>query len=105
MLSTHNEGKFVVAERFIKSLKNKIYRYMTLKSKNVYIDKLYDIVNKYNNTYHSTIKNKPVDVKPGIYIDLVKNLVIIKILNLKLVTLLEYQSIKTFLQWLCSKLA
>ena len=69
MLSTHNEGKFVVAERFIKSLKNKIYRYMTSKSKNVYIDKLYDIVNKYNNTYHSTIKNKPVDVKPGIYIE------------------------------------
>ena len=72
MLSTHNEGTFVVAERFIKSLKNKIYKNMTSKSKNVYIDQLYDIVNKYNNTYHSAIKNKPVDVKPDIYIEFSK---------------------------------
>ena len=61
MFSTHNEGKSVVAERFIRTLKNKIYHYMTSISKNVYIDKLNDIVNKYNNTYHSTIKMKPVD--------------------------------------------
>ena len=58
MHSTHNEGKFVVSERFIRTLKNKIYKYMISVSKNVYIDKLDDIVNKYNNTYHSTIKIK-----------------------------------------------
>ena len=69
MYSTHNEGKYVVAERFIRTLKNKIYKYMTSISKNVYIDKLDDIVNKYNNTYHSTIKMKPVDVKSSTYID------------------------------------
>ena len=69
MYSTHNEGKSVVAERFIRTLKNKIYKYMTSVSKNVYIDKLDDIVNKYNNTYHSTIKMKPVDVKSNTYID------------------------------------
>ena len=56
MYSMHNEGKSVVAERFIRTLKNKIYKYMTSISKNVYTDKLDDIVNKYNNTYHSTIK-------------------------------------------------
>ena len=55
--------KSVVAERFIRTLKNKIYKCMNLVSQNVYIDKLYDIVNKYNNTYHSTIKIKLVDVK------------------------------------------
>ena len=69
MYSTHNEGKCVVAERFIRTLKNKIYKYMTLVSKNVYIDKLDDMVNKYNNTYHSTGKMKPVDVKSSTYID------------------------------------
>ena len=63
MYSTHNEGKYVIVERFIRTLKNKIYKYMTSISKNVYIDKLGDIVNKYNNTYHSTIKMKPVDLK------------------------------------------
>ena len=63
MYSTNNEGKSVVAERFIKTLKTKIYKYMTSISKNVYINKLDDIVNKYNNTYHTTIKMKPIDVK------------------------------------------
>ena len=58
--STHSEGKSV---RFITTLKNKIYKYMTSVPKNVYIDKLDDLVNKYNNTYHSTIKIEPVDVK------------------------------------------
>ena len=62
MYSTHNEGKSVVAERFIRTLKNKLYKYMTSVSKNVYIDKLDYIVDKYNNTYHSTLKMKPVDV-------------------------------------------
>ena len=56
MYSTNNERKSVIAERFIKTLKTKIYKYMTSISKNVYIDKLDDIVNKYNNTYLSTIK-------------------------------------------------
>ena len=55
--------KSVVAEKFIRTLKNKIYKCMTSVSQNVYIDKLYNIVNKYNNTYHSTIKIKLVDVK------------------------------------------
>ena len=63
MYSTHNKGKSVVAERFIRTLKNKIYIYTTSVSKNVYIDKLDYIVNKYNNLYYNTIKIKPVDVK------------------------------------------
>ena len=65
----HNEGRSVVAEKFIRTLMNKIYKYMTSTSKNVYIDKLDDIVNKFNNTYHSTIKIKHVDVKPSMYIE------------------------------------
>ena len=72
MYSIHNEGKSVVAERFIRTLKTKIYKYMTSISKNVYIDKLDDIVNEYNNTYHRTIKMKPVDVKDNTYINLRK---------------------------------
>ena len=67
--STHNEGKLVVAERFIRTLKNKIHKYMTSISKNVNSHKLDDIVNKYNNTYHRTIKMKPVDVKLSMYFD------------------------------------
>ena len=65
----HNEGKSVVAEKFIRTLKTKIYKYMTLVSKNVYINKLDDIVGEYNNTYHRTIKIKSVDVKDNSYID------------------------------------
>ena len=68
MYSTHNEGKYVVAERFIRTIKNKIYKYMTSISKNVYIDKLDDIVNEENNTYHRTIEMKPIDVKDSTYI-------------------------------------
>ena len=67
--SKHNKRKSVVAEIFIRTLKNKIYKYMTSVSKNAYIDKSDDIVNKYNNTYHSTIKTKPVDVDSSTYID------------------------------------
>ena len=67
--STHNEGKSVVAERFIRTLKNKIYKYMTSISKNVYIDKLDYIVNENNNTYHRTIKMKSADVKDNTYIN------------------------------------
>ena len=69
MYSTHNEGKSVVAERFIRTLKNKIYKYMTSISKNVHIDKLDDIVDEYSNTKHRTIKMKPIDVKDNTYID------------------------------------
>ena len=83
MHSTNNKGKSVVAERFIRTLKNKIYKYMTSISKNVYIDKLDDIVKKYNNIYHTTTKMKPADVKDNTYIDFKKKLMI-KILNLKL---------------------
>ena len=70
MCSIHNEGKLVIAERFIRTLKTKIYKYMTSASKNVYINKLDDIVDEYNNTYHRKIKMKPVDVKDNTYIDL-----------------------------------
>ena len=72
MYSIHNEGKPVVAERFIRTLKTKIYKYMTSVSKNVYIDKLDDIVGGYDNKYHRTIKMKPVDVKDNTYIDFEK---------------------------------
>ena len=63
MYSTCNEGKSVVAERFIRTLKNKIYKHMTAVSKNVYFDVSNNIVDKCNNTYHRTIKMKPIDVK------------------------------------------
>ena len=65
--STSNEGKSVVAERFIRTLKNQIFKHMTAISKNVYIDVLDDIVNKYNNTVHRTIKMKPIDVTNDSY--------------------------------------
>ena len=68
MYSTHNEGKSVVAERFIRTLKNKTYKYMTSISKNIYIDKPDDIVNQYNNVYHSTIIMKLFDIKSNTYI-------------------------------------
>ena len=68
MYSIHNERKSVVAERCIRTLKAKIYKYMTSVSKNVCINKLDDIVGEYNNTYHKTIKMKPVDVKDNKYI-------------------------------------
>ena len=96
MYSTRSEGKSVVAERFIRTLKNNSDTYMTSTSKIVYIDKLDEIVNEYNNTYQRTIKMKPIDVKDQTYINIVKKLMI-KILNLKLVIMKEYQNTKTFL--------
>ena len=96
MHSTQNQGKHAIAERFIRTLKNKIYHYRISISKNVYIDKLDDIVDKYNNTYR-TIKMKLIDVNQAHILTLVKKL-IMKILNLNLVILLEYQNIKPFLQ-------
>ena len=67
MCSTYNEGKSVVAERFNKTLKNKFFKNMTAISKIVYFDVLDDIVNKYNNTFHRTIKTKPIDVTDDSY--------------------------------------
>ena len=69
MYSTQNEVNSVITERFIRALKNEIYKYMASLSKSVYIDILDDIVNNYNNTYHSKIKMKPIDVKSNKYID------------------------------------
>ena len=71
MYSTYNEGKSVVPERFIRTLKNKLYKHVTATSKNVYYNVLEDVVSKYNNTKHSTIKMKPIDVKDNkrVYID------------------------------------
>ena len=67
MFSTYNEEKSVVAERFISTLKNKIFKHMRAFSKNVYFDVLDDIVNKYNNTVHRTIKMKPIDITDDYY--------------------------------------
>ena len=67
MYSTHNEGKSVVAERFVRTLKNEIYKHMTAISKNVYFDVLDNVVDKYNNTYHRTIKMKPINVKSDFF--------------------------------------
>ena len=72
MYSTHNEGKYVFAERFIRTLRNKIYNYMASISNIVYIDKLDDIVNEYKSTYHRTIKMESIDVKDGTYINIGK---------------------------------
>ena len=93
MYLTQNEEKPVMAERFIRILKNKVYKY----SKYVYIGKLDDIVNKYNNTYHITIKIKPFDLTSNTYIDSSKE-INDKTRNLKLLILLEYQNIKMSLQ-------
>ena len=63
MYSTYNEGKSVVAEGFVRTFKNKLYKHMTARNgKNVHYDVLDDVVNKYNNTKHNTIKMKPIDV-------------------------------------------
>ena len=72
MYSTYNEGKSVVAERFIRTLKNKLYKHMTATGKNEYYDVLDDVVNEYNNTKNNTIKMKPKDVgynNKRVYID------------------------------------
>ena len=69
MYSTYNEGKSVVTERFIRTLKNKMFKHLTTISKNVYIDVLNDIVNKYNNTVHRTIKIKRINVTNDSYVE------------------------------------
>ena len=74
MYSTNNEGKSVISERFIRTLKNKICKYMTSISKNVYVDKLDDIVKEYNNTYRTSNKMKPADVKDNTSINFEKEM-------------------------------
>ena len=74
MYSTHKEANFVTAERFIRALKNKIYKYMNSTSKTVYIDKLDDRVNECNNTYHGTIKIKPIDAENNTHINIDKEI-------------------------------
>ena len=73
MYSIHNKGKSVAAERFIRTLKNKIFKHMTVISKNVYFDVLDDIVDKYNNTVDKTIKMKPIDVTDDSYAEYNEN--------------------------------
>ena len=68
MCSTHNEGRSIV-ERSIRTLNNRVQKYLTSISKIVYIDKLADIVYEYNNVYHSTIKIKSIDLKSSTHID------------------------------------
>ena len=98
MHSTHNQGKSVIAERFIRTLKIKIYKFMLSVSQNAYIDKLDDIEHKW--TYQRTIKMKPVNLKSNTYthILILGKALMIKIRNLKLVLMLKHQNIKMFLQ-------
>ena len=74
MHSTHYEGKSVIAERFIRTLQNKIHKYMTSVLKNKYTNKLDNLVNQHNNTYHNTIQIKPADKKSKTYIDFKENI-------------------------------
>ena len=95
MYSTYNKVKSFVAERFIRTLKNKIFKHMTAVSKNVYFDVLDDIVNKYNNTVHRTIKMKPIDVTSDSYAEYNQDSK--KNTNSKLVIMLGFQNTKNFL--------
>ena len=95
MYSIHNEGKSVfIAERFIRTLKSKIYKYMTSVSKNVYINKLDEIVDECNNTDHRAIKMKPVDIKDNTYPDFEKE---VNDNDPKLAIMLEFLNTKIFL--------
>ena len=96
MYSTHNVGKSVAAEIFTSTLKNKKYKHMTSISRNVYVDNIDDKVNEYNNTDHRKFKMKPNDVKDIHILTLLKKLMM-KIPNLKLVIMSEYQNTKAFL--------
>ena len=95
MYSTCNEGKSVVAERFIRTLKKKIFKHMTAISKNVYFGVLDSIVHKYNKAGHKSIKMKPIDVQCDFYAEC-NDFLIKKILNWKLVIMLEFQNTKHF---------
>ena len=89
MYSTFSEEKSVIIERFIRTLKNKIFKHMTAFSKNIYFNVLNDIVNNYNNTVHRTIKVKPIDVTTDSYAEYNE--------DSKLVIMLEFLSTKIFL--------
>ena len=93
MYSTCNEGKFVVVERFIRTLKNKIFKHMAAISKNIYFDVLHNIINKYNNTVHRTIKMKLWGI---LNLNTMK-IQIKKVPNLKLLIMLEFQNMTRFL--------
>ena len=95
--STYNEGKSAATERFIRTLKNKIFKHMTTISKSVYFDVLDNIVDKYNNTVHRTIKIKPIKVTDDYYAEYNEDPSNKKVLNLKLATMLELLNVKTFL--------
>ena len=84
MYSTYNEGKSVVAKRFIGTLKNKIFKHMAAISKDVYFHMLDDIVDKYNNTVHRIIKLKPIDVNLFIFTGTLKNMLLVLSLILAL---------------------
>ena len=84
MYSTYNEGKSVVAKRFIGTLKNKIFKHMTAISKDVYFHMLDDIVDKYNSTVHRIIKMKPIDVNLFIFTGTLKNMLLVLSLILAL---------------------
>ena len=96
MYSTYNERKSVAAESFIRTIKSKIFKHMTAVSKNVYFDVLSNIVDKYNNTVHRTIRMKPIDVTLDSYAEYNEDSNK-KILNSKLVIMLEFQNTKAFL--------
>ena len=96
MYLTYNKGKSVVAERFTRTLKNKIFKHMIAISKNVYFDELDDFFNECNNTVHKTIKMKPLTLRVIVMLNTMK-IKMKKILNLNLVTMLEFQNIKVFL--------
>ena len=96
MYSTYNEGKSVVAEIFIRTLKARFLNIQQLFQKNVYFDVLDHIPDKYNNTVHRTIKMKPIDATRDSYVEY-NEYFNKKVLNLKLVIMLELQNIKPFL--------
>ena len=96
MYSAHNKGKSDVAERFIRTLKNKIFEHMAAISKNVYFDVLDDIVNKYKILFIELLKQNLLKLLVLIMLNAMK-IQIKKILNLKLVTMLQFQNIKKFL--------
>ena len=75
MYLTHNKGKSIVAERFLRTLKKNIYQHITALSKYVFIDKLDDIINEYNKTYHRTIKMKRNEVKSNTYVDYINKVI------------------------------
>ena len=96
MYSTYNEGKSVVVERFIGTLKNNIFKHMVAVSKKFYFDVWDNIVNKYNSTVHRSIKVKPINVTSDTYGEYNEDSNK-KILNSTLVIMLEFQNTKTFL--------